>query len=141
MCFQGSLRNAATSVPSSGSIETSRDWVLRWSDEFNGPDGSLPDPAKWTVIGGGSGWGNNELEYYTARPTNIRQDQGNLVLEAVKENFVGPDGIRRSYTSARLSTQHHFSQKYGRFEARIQLPKGQGVWPAFWLLGEDFATT
>jgi beta-glucanase (GH16 family) len=62
------------------------------------------------------------------------------VLEAVKEDFQGADGIRRSYTSARLSTEHHFSKKYGRFEARIQLPKGQGVWPAFWLLGEDFST-
>jgi beta-glucanase (GH16 family) len=138
ICLQGSPRNAASSTLSSGSIETGKDWVLTWSDEFNGPDGSPPDPAKWTVVGGGSGWGNNELEYYTARPKNVRHEHGNLVLEAVKENFEGPDGIRRGYTSARLTTERHFSQKYGRFEARIQLPRGQGVWPAFWLLGEDF---
>ena len=140
ICLQDSPRNAGPSTYSPGSIETSKDWVLQWSDEFKGPDGSLPDAAKWTVMGGGSGWGNNELEYYTARPRNIRLEHGNLVLEAMKEDFQGPDGIHRSYTSARLTTEHHFSQKYGRFEARIQLPKGQGVWPAFWLLGEDFRT-
>jgi len=87
---------------------------------------------------GGNGWGNNELEYYTARPENVRQDHGNLVLEAVKEDFQGADGIRRDFTSARVTTERRFSQKYGRFEARIQLPRGSGVWPAFWLLGEDF---
>jgi len=87
---------------------------------------------------GGGGWGNNELEYYTARPKNVRQENGNLVLEARKESFQGPDGIHRDYTSARVTTEGRFSQKYGRFEARIQVPRGQGVWPAFWLLGEDF---
>src|SRR4029077_15479568 len=117
---------------------TSKDWVLTWSDEFNGPDGSAPDPAKWTVMEGGGGWGKNELEYYTARPKNVRQENGNLVLEARKESFQGPDGIHRDYTSARVTTEGRFSQKYGRFEARIQVPRGQGVWPAFWLLGEDF---
>jgi beta-glucanase (GH16 family) len=135
---QDLTRNGATSTSSSGSFESSNDWVLTWNDEFDGPDGSPPDPVKWTRMRGGSGWGNNELEYYTARSKNVRQEHGNLVLEALKENFQGPDGIHRDYTSARLSTEGHFSQKYGRFEARIQLPRGKGVWPAFWLLGEDF---
>ncbi len=87
---------------------------------------------------GGGGWGNNELQYYTADSRNARQENGKLVIEARKDNFQGPDGVRRSYTSARLSTFGHFTQKYGRFEARIKVPSGQGVWPAFWLLGGDF---
>jgi beta-glucanase (GH16 family) len=63
-----------------------------------------------------------------------------LVIEAIKERFTGADGVRREYTSARLKTQGLFHQRYGRFEARIQIPAGQGVWPAFWLLGDDFST-
>jgi beta-glucanase (GH16 family) len=138
ICSQGPSRNPTTPGSPLGSNETSKEWVLSWSDEFNGPDGSPPDADKWTAMGGGSGWGNNELQYYTASPANVRQEKGNLVIEGRKERFQGPDGIPRDYTSARLSTQRHFSQKYGRFEARIQIPQGQGVWPAFWLLGEDF---
>lgn len=138
ICLQGSPRNAPASTSPSGSKEISNEWVLSWSDEFDGLDGSPPDPAKWTVMGGGGGWGNNELQYYTADSRNVRQEDGKLVIEARKENFPGPDGVRRRYTSARLSTLGHFSQKYGRFEARIKVPSGQGVWPAFWLLGEDF---
>ena len=116
-------------------------WILTWNDEFNGANGSSPDPTKWVVQSGGNGWGNDELEYYTARPQNVRQENGNLVIEAVKERFSGPDGVRRDYTSARLKTEGLFRQRYGRFEARIQIPAGQGVWPAFWLLGDDFSTT
>lgn len=138
ICLQGSPRNAPASASPSRSKEISNEWVLSWSDEFNGLDGSSPDPAKWTLMGGGGGWGNNELQYYTADSRNVRQEGGKLVIEARKENFQGPDGVRRSYTSARLSTRGLFSQKYGRFEARIKVPSGQGVWPAFWLLGEDF---
>jgi len=115
-------------------------WVLTWSDEFNGPDGSTPDPSKWIPESGGSGWGNNELQYYTPRLQNVRQEKGNLVIEATKEKFAEPDGVQRNYTSARLKTQGRFSQRYGRFEARIQIPSGQGVWPAFWMLGDDFST-
>jgi beta-glucanase (GH16 family) len=114
-------------------------WVLTWSDEFDGPDGSAPDPAKWIVESGGNGWGNNELEYYTPRSKNIRVENGNLVIEAIEERFVGPDGVRRDYTSARLKTEAHFSQRYGRFEARIQIPSAQGTWPAFWMLGDDYS--
>jgi beta-glucanase (GH16 family) len=138
--LQDSSRNATMSASPSGAKEATKEWVLTWSDEFNGPYGAPPDPAKWTVMSGGNGWGNNELQYYTASPRNVRQETGNLVIEARKENFLGPDGVRRSYTSSRLSTQRLFTQKYGRFEARIQVPSGQGVWPAFWLLGDDFSS-
>jgi beta-glucanase (GH16 family) len=115
-------------------------WTLSWSDEFDGADGSAPDPAKWTAETGGSGWGNNELEYYTARRTNSRVEKGNLVIEALQEKFTGPDGVSREYTSARLKTEKLFTQKYGKFEARIRIPEGQGMWPAFWMLGDDIPT-
>jgi beta-glucanase (GH16 family) len=114
-------------------------WQLSWSDEFNGPNGSSPDPAKWSFDIGGSGYGNNELESYTNRPANVQQKNGNLVITALKEDYTGPDGLRH-YTSGRIRTQGHFSQAYGRFEASIQLPLGKGIWPAFWLLGDDVAT-
>jgi beta-glucanase (GH16 family) len=116
-------------------------WNLTWSDEFDGPDGSAPDPTKWVVESGGSGWGNSELQYYTSRRENVRQEKGNLVIETIPEKFAGPDGIQHNYTSARLKTEGRFSQQYGRFEARIQVPSGRGLWPAFWLLGDNFATT
>jgi beta-glucanase (GH16 family) len=115
-------------------------WVLTWSDEFNGPFGSAPDPAKWVVERGGNGWGNSELQYYTARGQNVRQENGNLVIEAIKEKFTAPDRRVRNYTSARLKSQGRFAQEYGRFEARIKVPYGRGIWPAFWLLGDDFPT-
>jgi beta-glucanase (GH16 family) len=126
---------------SSASAAAPKDnWTLSWSDDFNGPNGAPPDQAKWVVDSGGNGWGNNELESYTSRRKNVRQEDGHLVLEARSETFKGRDGIRRNYTSGRISTAGRFSQKYGRFEARIQNPSGRGVWPAFWMLGDDFST-
>jgi beta-glucanase (GH16 family) len=116
-------------------------WVLTWRDEFNGPNGSAPDPAKWAIESGGNGWGNNELQYYTARAQNVRQQNGTLIIEAIKEKFSAPDGKQHGYTSARIKTQGRFSQRYGRFEARIRTPYGPGMWPAFWLLGDNFPTT
>ena len=115
-------------------------WTLAWSDEFNGPDGSRPDPAKWKFEVGGNGWGNRELEYYTNRPENSSIHDGNLVIQALKENFTGHDHVTRDYTSARITTQGLFEQAYGRFEARIKIPRGHGLWPAFWLLGNDIGT-
>jgi beta-glucanase (GH16 family) len=112
-------------------------WKLVWSDEFNGPDGSPVDRAKWTSATGGEGWGNQELEYYTARPQNAIQQGGHLVITALAEKYTGPDGVARDYTSARLKTEGKFSQRYGRFEARIRIPRGQGLWPAFWMLSAD----
>ena len=115
-------------------------WKLSWSDEFNGTGGSAPDPAKWSFETGGSGHGNNELETYTNRLVNAQRKDGNLVIVARKEDFTGPDGIPRHYTSARIRTKGLFSQAYGRFEASIKLPLGKGVWPAFWLLGDDIGS-
>jgi beta-glucanase (GH16 family) len=115
-------------------------WSLVWSDEFSAPDGSAPDPAKWTYDLGGKGWGNHELESYTNRKENARIEKGNLVITTKKETYTGADGITQNYTSARLKTQGLFVQTYGRFEARIKIPEGQGIWPAFWMLGEDIPT-
>lgn len=105
---------------------------LVWSDEFNRPDGSAPDPAKWGHEMGGHGWGNNEMEYYTDRTNNVRVEDGKLVIEARQENFGG-----KKYTSGRLLTKGKASWTYGRFEARIKIPRGQGIWPAFWMLGTN----
>jgi beta-glucanase (GH16 family) len=122
------------------SSPSAKDWQLIWSDEFNGAGGSPPDPAKWVFVTGGKGYGNNELETYTSRPSNVQQKDGNLVITARKEDLTGPDAVPRHYTSARINTTGLFSQAYGRFEASIQLPIGKGIWPAFWLLGENHET-
>jgi beta-glucanase (GH16 family) len=118
-------------------ISSTSNWRPTWSDEFNAPDGSTPDPKKWTYDLGGNGWGNHELESYTSRPENAKIVGGNLVVTARQEQYTGADGITQPYTSARLKTQGLFAQAYGRFEARIKIPLGQGIWPAFWLLGDD----
>src|SRR5262245_996802 len=114
-------------------------WTLIWSDEFNEPNGSGVNPQKWTMETGGWGWGNNELEYYTNRLQNAYLEDGSLVIKAINETYTGSDGVTRNYTSARLKTQDKFAQAYGRFEARIKIPYGQGIWPAFWMLGSDIA--
>jgi beta-glucanase (GH16 family) len=112
-------------------------FTLAWSDEFDQGDNSAPDPAKWKFEIGGNGWGNQELEYYSSRRENARMRRGNLEIIARKESYTGADGVQRDYTSARLITSGKFEQAYGRYEARIKIPYGQGVWPAFWLLGAD----
>ena len=112
-------------------------WTLVWSDEFNGPNGSAVDRSKWVFDIGGNGWGNQELEYYTDRTENASVHDGNLVMKALSEKYTGPDGVTRNYTSVRLKTLGRFSQTYGRFEARLKIPYGQGLWPAFWMLGDD----
>jgi beta-glucanase (GH16 family) len=113
-------------------------WTLRWADEFDGAQGAAPDSTRWGYDIGGGGWGNNELETYTNRTQNAYLDgEGHLVIKLIKERLTGPDGIRRDYTSARLLTKDKFAQRYGRFEARLKLPFGQGIWPAFWLLGSN----
>jgi beta-glucanase (GH16 family) len=129
----------ALSIHGSSQADASK-WKLTWSDEFNAADGTAPDPAKWSFDLGGEGWGNKELESYTSRPTNVQQKGGNLVITAVKEDYTGKDGIARPYTSARIKTKGLFSQAYGRVEARMQLPLGKGIWPAFWMLGDDTGT-
>lgn len=114
------------------------EWVLVWSDEFEGAAGVGPDQTKWNFDIGGNGWGNNELQSYTSRTQNAFLDgEGNLVIRAINERFVGPDLRARSYTSARLLTKGKFTIKFGRIEARLKVPFGQGIWPAFWMLGND----
>jgi beta-glucanase (GH16 family) len=115
-------------------------WSLVWRDEFDGPSGSAVDSSKWSFDVGGKGWGNKELETYTSRTENAHLEGGLLVIRALKETFAGPDNITRNYTSARLLTKNKFSQAYGRFEARIKIPYGQGIWPAFWMLGDNIDT-
>jgi beta-glucanase (GH16 family) len=130
-------------VASACAVQARLTWTLAWSDEFNGPAGSAVDGAKWVFeTGNGSnGWGNHELEYYTGTTKNAAMDgAGNLVITAYRETlgnkFRCRNGVCR-YTSARLKTQGRFEQAYGRFEARMRLPYGQGIWPAFWMLGNN----
>ena len=112
--------------------------ALVWSDEFEAGAGAPVDPTKWKHDVGGGGWGNNQLEYDTSRVDNVSHDgAGNLVLTARRETFTGTDGRTREYTSARINTSGRFEHAYGRFEARLRLPVGKGIWPAFWLLGSD----
>ncbi len=109
-------------------------WQLVWADEFTQPNGTSPDSSKWNYdIGTGSGgWGNGELQYYTSRTNNVRIENDQLVIEAKAESYLGS-----SYTSARLLTQNKWSWTYGRMEARIKVPRTQGLWPAFWMLGTN----
>jgi beta-glucanase (GH16 family) len=130
----------ATCGVSRAQSPAAKGWQLTWSDEFNGSNGSSPDPKKWIFVTGGKGYGNNELETYTSRPANIQQQHGKLVITAQKEDFTGSDGVPRNYTSARINSSGLFTQTYGRFEARIKLPVGKGIWPAFWLLGDNHET-
>ena len=123
-----------SAVPANGH---SNEWKLTWSDEFNGADGTGPDPARWGFDVAGRGFGNDEFETYTSRLKNVQQRGGNLVITAWKERYTGSDGIARWYTSGRIKSKGKFSQAYGRFEARMKLPLGKGIWPAFWLLGDD----
>ena len=111
-------------------------WTLVWSDEFNAASGTGVDTTKWNLVNKGDGFGNNELEFYTNRTENSYHDgSGFLVIKAIKESYMG-----REYTSARLESNGKFERRYGRFEARMQLPRGQGIWPAFWMLGNDIGT-
>ena len=128
---------ASATAQVNASSPTSSGWTLVWSDEFNGANGSVVDASKWVSETGGGGWGNDELEYYTNRPLNAHQQDGNLLIKVLQEKYTGSDGVTRNYTSARLKTLGKFTQAYGRFEARIKIPRGQGIWPAFWMLGDN----
>jgi beta-glucanase (GH16 family) len=120
------IPNSSSAVPSSSSESP-----YFWNDEF---DGSAIDTTKWIFeIGtGSSGWGNNEKEYYTDRSENAYVQDGILHIRANKEDYKGS-----SYTSARMITKGKFSFTYGTVEARIALPTGKGIWPAFWMLGAN----
>jgi beta-glucanase (GH16 family) len=111
-------------------------WKLVWRDEFDGPQGAYPNSANWQAEIGGHGWGNEQLEFNTDRAANASLDgAGHLAITARKEQ-----AGENQYTSARLVTKNKFERRYGRFEARLKLPKGQGLWPAFWLLGSDIGS-
>jgi beta-glucosidase len=122
---------------------TTTGWQLVWSDEFNGPAGTPPDPNNWDYDLGAGGWGNGELENYTNSTNNAFQDgNGNLVIRAIRDSS-------GHFTSARLQTgspgaSTHTADgnwQYGLVEARIKLPPtSHGVWPAFWMLGENIGT-
>jgi beta-glucanase (GH16 family) len=124
-------------------------WELAWSDEFDGPAGTPPDPATWGYdLGDGSavglqGWGNQERQRYTDSPENVATDgKGNLLISVRKDDgsqacWYGPC----EHTSARITTRDRFEVEYGRLEARIKVPGDFGLWPAFWLLGTNIATT
>ncbi len=136
----------ATSVgdSSAGGGKSVKPGAYTFDDEFNGPSGSAPNPALWDHDVGGSGWGNQELEYYTDGNANSYLDgQGHLVIEA--DRYSGSADTcwygNCKYTSARILTDKSFSQAYGHFEARMEMPDAQpGLWPAFWMLGNNYGT-
>ncbi len=108
-------------------------WVEVWSDTFDGPAGSAPSDD-WVADVGGDGWGNDQLEFNTDRTDNAFLDgSGNLVIRAQAEAYED-----NAYTSARLTTRGTVERGPARFEGRIKMPEGKGIWPAFWLLGSDY---
>jgi beta-glucanase (GH16 family) len=126
--------SAASYVMYKQSLNNRQDkkWNLIWEDDFNGASGSGIDALKWVYDVGGHGWGNNEHQYYTSGTNNCYIQNGNLIIEAKKEDFEG-----KPYTSARIKTKDTFEFQYGKVEMRAKLPYGQGIWPAFWMLGAD----
>jgi len=146
----GRSAHATAGAPESAAAG-SDGWTLAWADEFDGPAGTPADPARWVADTGGQGWGNRERQFYTVGPANAAHDgRGHLVITARAEppgseppGSVPPGTARRCwygpcrYTSARLTTKGRFTTTYGRIEARLRLPRGQGIWPAFWMLGAD----
>jgi beta-glucanase (GH16 family) len=129
------LLAACTSTAPSDSTDTGA-WTVSWSDEFEGPADSSVDENTWNFdIGNGDGgWGNQQLEYDTPYTTNVALDgEGHLQIIARQESYSG-----FSYTSGRIHTKDKVSLGYGRYEARLQMPFGTGLWPAFWLMGSDY---
>lgn len=123
--FTNTGYDAPTSYPS---------YALAWADEFNGPSLNLAD---WSFENGDGcpnicGWGNNELEYYTDRADNLFFQDGKMIIEAKKENYAG-----KNYTSSKILTRGKKIFRYARIDVRAKLPKGKGIWPAFWLLPQN----
>jgi beta-glucanase (GH16 family) len=108
-------------------------------DDFTGPAGSAPDPAKWSFDIGDGGWGNDELQTYTStRENSFLDGAGHLVVRATKAVDPGTGAI--SYQSARLKTQSHFAQRLGHWEARLKIDSARGLWPAWWTLGQNISS-
>ena len=127
-----SVTNGSETVSAIAAVEHSwNDYQLVWSEEF---DGSTLDTNTWTVEVNGNGGGNNEKQFYTNRPENIRLNNGCLELEARKETYE-----TKEYTSGRINSRGKKAFKYGKIEARMSLPSGGGTWPAFWTLGSDWS--
>jgi beta-glucanase (GH16 family) len=125
---------AAAPVPKAGAATS----AYGFADEFSGTAGARPS-SRWSFQTGGSGWGNGELQQYTDRTTNAHLDgNGHLAIVVRRETFTGSDGITRNFTSARLFSSAPVS--YGYAEARVLLPSGQGLWPAFWSLGANITS-
>lgn len=120
---------ATAPAPALTATDDPNSWELVWADEFEHPDGSVPDPQKWNYQQGGAGWGNGELQHYTDAKENAVIQDGMLVIKANQEYMMG-----RDYTSARLTTQFKGDWTFGRYEIRAKLPNTQGIWPAFWML-------
>jgi beta-glucanase (GH16 family) len=128
---------APSSEADAGADAGATQWQLVWSDEFEGSAGAPPDPRYWTPEVGGDGWGNEQLEFNTDRTENAALDgAGNLVITARRELYQGSN-----YTSARLITRDLVEVRQGRVEARLKMPVGSGMWPAFWMLGANFPET
>lgn len=104
--------------------------VLVWSDEFEGT--GLPNSTNWNYDLGAGGWGNNEVQTYTNSTTNVRQENGKLIIEAIKSSG--------NWTSARIKTQNKMTFTYGKVEFRAKLPTGVGTWPALWMLGQNISS-
>lgn len=141
----GEQTSSSASGPSAGSScdagpEADKPgWKLVWCDEFSG---ATIDPKKWTFDIGdggdrpaGAGWGNQEKEYYTQRSDNAQTKDGNLVISALKDGpHYANGGAAYDYSSARMTTRGLADWTFGRIETRAKLPKGQGLWPAIWML-------
>jgi beta-glucanase (GH16 family) len=143
--FQTSVASKPATTQNQTTTDRSSDWALVWSDEFNNPAGTGANPSIWEpLVGDGTaygipGWGNDELEYYTAGTANAATNgQGQLQIVTDRADgslmcYYGPC----QYTSARLQTRNRFEVAYGRVEARVKVPQGAGLWPAFWMLGTN----
>src|ERR1700722_9782080 len=135
--FAFAVRCAETNSAPSSVIDSTNNWKLIWHDEFDGPAGAGIDTNKWTAETG-AGRANQEWEFYTNDRTNAALDgHGCLDIVALKwpTNTFKTSFGNGAYSSARFNTRKKFSVKYGRIEARIKIPAGQGMWPAFWMMG------
>lgn len=143
----GGSANAAPApaTPAASTPAPSNSWTLVWSDEFDGAAGTVPSATNWNYDLGNkeaNGWGNHEFQYYTKNARNAQTDgAGMLVITAERATNPGPCWNDKpcEFTSARIHTSNKVSFTHGKVEARMKLPSGQGIWPAFWSLGSDIA--